>query len=226
MSGLRDAKILGGIGAILLLLSFIPILPIVGIVLLFIAVKKISDEVKDKDIFKNYLNSFIINIIALFILTAMIIAIFLSGIFSFTDPGQFANISDPTSFLAEIEPLLGGLVGCALAGLIFWILLIFGALYLKKSYDSIADKTDVHLFKTTGLLTFIGAITLIIGIGIIILFIARILEIASYFSLPDTLSKKGGSKKELEENKRKCPNCDRIIPEDAMTCPYCSKKLS
>ena len=24
---------------------------------------------------------------------------------------------------------------------------------------------------------------------------------------------------------RRCPNCGRIIPEDAGTCPYCSKKF-
>ena len=58
MGKLRDAKILGGIGAILLLLSFIPFVSIIGIVLMFIAVKYISDETKDKDIFKNYLYSF------------------------------------------------------------------------------------------------------------------------------------------------------------------------
>ena len=65
MGKLRDAKILGGIGAILLLLSFIPFVSIIGIVLMFIAVKYISDETKDKDIFKNYLYSFIFNIIAI-----------------------------------------------------------------------------------------------------------------------------------------------------------------
>ena len=27
------------------------------------------------------------------------------------------------------------------------------------------------------------------------------------------------------EEKRRCPNCVRIIPEDAGTCPYCSKKF-
>jgi Na+/H+-dicarboxylate symporter len=32
----------------------------------------------------------------------------------------------------------------------------------------------------------------------------------------------GGDKKEPN---RRCPNCGRAIPEDAKTCPYCSKKF-
>jgi hypothetical protein len=31
--------------------------------------------------------------------------------------------------------------------------------------------------------------------------------------------------KELSKPDRRCPNCGRIIPFDAVTCPYCSKKF-
>ena len=60
-------------------------------------------------------------------------------------------------------------------------------MYLRKSYNSIAKHTKVHLFRTTGLIYFIGAITLIIAIGIIIILVAKILEIVAYFSLPEKL---------------------------------------
>jgi len=33
----------------------------------------------------------------------------------------------------------------------------------------------------------------------------------------------GGNKKTSSE--RRCPNCGRIIPDDARVCPYCSKKF-
>jgi len=33
-----------------------------------------------------------------------------------------------------------------------------------------------------------------------------------------------GSKKEAS-SERRCPNCGRIIPDDARVCPYCSKKF-
>ena len=63
MSKLSEAKILGGIGALLMLLGgfIIPGLGgIIGLILIFIAVKYISEECKDKSIFDNYyFNSFI-----------------------------------------------------------------------------------------------------------------------------------------------------------------------
>lgn len=34
----------------------------------------------------------------------------------------------------------------------------------------------------------------------------------------------GGEPKRVS-SARRCPNCGRIIPEDAKTCPYCSKKF-
>lgn len=61
-----------------------------------------------------------------------------------------------------------------------------------------------------------GVIWFIIGlllgiIGLIIWFIIR----------PKTYKEKTRGK----EAERTCPNCGRVIPEDARTCPYCSKKF-
>jgi len=228
MSKLSDAKILGGVGALLaLILPFIPyigpILSIVGAVLILIAVKYIADETKDDKIFKNYLLNFILSIIAVFAgLTVIVTAFFGAGGFSFITGLQSANITDLTSFLEYFGTFIAG---CILALIIVWILLIIAMIYLRRSYNSIAEYTKVDLFKTTGLIYFIGAITLVIFIGIIILFIANILEIVSFFSLPDKLPTEAETSKGAGESQRRCPNCVRIIPEDARTCPYCSKKL-
>jgi len=27
----------------------------------------------------------------------------------------------------------------------------------------------------------------------------------------------------MDQNKRRCPNCGRVIPEDARICPYCER---
>ena len=35
----------------------------------------------------------------------------------------------------------------------------------------------------------------------------------------------GGKKNESSKSDRRCPNCGKVIPEDARTCPYCSKKF-
>ncbi|MBN2600230.1 MAG: DUF996 domain-containing protein [Candidatus Thermoplasmatota archaeon] len=189
MSNIGQAKILGGIGALLTLLFIIPnigvILGIVGLVLVFVAVKYIAEETKDHSIFQNYLMNFIFYIIAIgAIIGIMILAFGVSGGMSWITAIQPGDITDFSSFWESFGTLF---IACALAFLVAWIMLLIGALYLKKSYDRIAEHTKVDLFKTTGLVNLIGAATLIIVIGAFIILIAKILEIVSYFSLPENL---------------------------------------
>ena len=35
----------------------------------------------------------------------------------------------------------------------------------------------------------------------------------------------GGEKKAAASSERRCPNCGRVIPDDARTCPYCGKNF-
>lgn len=189
MTKLGEAKIIGGIGALLSLFVFIPyggaLIGLIGLILVFVAVKYIADETKNHSIFQNYLMNFILSIIAIgAVIAIMIIAFGLSGGLSWVQSLQQRNFTDFSSFWASFGTLIGG---CIIAFIIAWVLLILGALYLRKSYTSIAEHTKVDLFKTTGLVYFIGAITLIVIIGIVILVIAKILEIVSFFSLPDNL---------------------------------------
>src|SRR5579885_2959622 len=66
MAKLSDAKILGGIGSILMLLSIVHFtFAIVGLILLLIAVKFVSDITGDQDIFKNMLYAVIIGIVGI-----------------------------------------------------------------------------------------------------------------------------------------------------------------
>jgi len=189
MTKLSEAKILGGIGALLSLFVFAPyagpLIGLVGLVLVFIAVKYIADETKNHSIFQNYLINFILNIIAIGAVIVIMAAAFgLSGGFSWITSLQQQNITDFNTFWASFGTLIGG---CIVALVIAWVLLILGALYLRKSYNSIAEHTKVDLFKTTGLVYLIGAVTLIIIIGAFILIVAKILEIVSFFSLPENL---------------------------------------
>jgi len=80
MGNISNAKIFGGIGALLMLLGIIPqtfgILGLIGFIMVFIAVKIIADESKDKDIFNNYLYSFILVIIAVVVAGAIMLMTF------------------------------------------------------------------------------------------------------------------------------------------------------
>ena len=215
MGKLSNAKIFGGLGALLLFIgSFVPylnfVLPIVGLVLVFIAVKYISDETKDNSIFSNFLINFILTVIAFVALIAgLIITI-----------GGVGILSELEEELSDVETALSFIGGIIISLIIFWALLVFATIYLRKSYNHIAKHTGVHLFRTTGTVYFIGAITLIIIIGAFILLLARILEIIAFFSLPETLPVA-----EPPPTPRHCPECGRSIPMDANVCPYCSKKF-
>ncbi|RLF44725.1 MAG: hypothetical protein DRN29_07935 [Thermoplasmata archaeon] len=179
---LSQAKTYGGVGAILSLVGvFIPyigfIAGIAGVVLILLAVKTISEETKDGSIFSNYLISFILRILA--VIVAIIAFIYFFGISYLVEIGRFQHFGE-----LSLKRLL---IGIIIALLIFWIFEVISFIYLKKSYESIARYTRVDLFRTTGLLYLIGAATLIILIGFLIIFIAGILEIVAYFSLPDNL---------------------------------------
>lgn len=69
----------------------------------------------------------------------------------------------------------------------FWILLILAAVFLRRSFKGVAKYTNVNLFATTGLVYLIGVVTVIILIGTIIIFVAEILQIIAFFSLPDEI---------------------------------------
>lgn len=197
MGDLKNAKMFGGIGSILMLVgAFIPfvgmLLPIVGLVLVFIAIKNIADVAKDNSIFTNYLYYFILNIVAVvavFVIAIVLLGATLSGLgLSYTDllTQTSGETIDPNEIFSNFDfmALIGG---CLIALAVAWIIMIIAAIFLRKSFASITEHTKVGLFATTGLIYLIGAATIIIAIGLIIILIAEILQIVAFFSLPDTL---------------------------------------
>jgi len=193
MNLLNNAKIIGGIGALLTLIgilipSFGFFISVVGFILVFVAVKYISDEVKDKSIFNNFLYFFITIIIAVVVAAAILTITFIeAGGITFINELQSLAYSDPMTIWDTIQPLFTGFIATLV---IFWILMIISIIFLKKSYDKITEYTKVKWFSTAGLIFLIGAVTLIILIGFVIILIGIIIEIIAYFSLPDKLSEK------------------------------------
>ncbi len=184
MASLSQAKTLGGVGAILALLFWVPahvgiVLLVVGLVLMLFAVKNIADIVGDQAIFSNMMYSVILAIIGPIIATVVLLAAaasFIGALNGFT-PG---SMTIPSGFFT----VLGFVV---LAGVILWVCILVSTVFVKRSYDTIATKLRVDMFRTTGLLFLIGAATLIVLVGFVILFIAAILQIVAFFSIPEQL---------------------------------------
>ncbi len=192
MSKLSQAKMLGGIGSILMLLLPVPtaglIVAFVGLILVLVAVKYIADEIKDHKVFNNFLLTFIIVIIGVVVAIFMIVISFFSfgaGI----DWTNFQNVTSMPQFTQMMQtngvvPFLTSII----AGLlVLSITLIFAAYFLRKSYNKIASETHTSMFHTAGLLYLIGALTAIVLVGFVIIFIAFIMQIIAFFSMPENL---------------------------------------
>lgn len=191
---LHSAKLLGGIGSILLLLLPVPaagwLLAIIGLVLVLVAVKYLADELKDHNVFTNYLLSFILVIVGAFLAAIIAVISFFSTI-SGTDWTAFQNLTSPQQVfnMMQTSGLMAFLGGLLIALAVLWVLLIVSAIFFRKSFNKIATDTKTHLFHTTGLMYLIGAATVIVvGIGLIIIYITFIVQIVAFFSLPETLS--------------------------------------
>jgi uncharacterized membrane protein len=160
MGTLHDAKILGGIGSILMLF-----IPIAGQILVLIAAKYISDTTNDKSIFNNVLYAMIFSIIGSIAATMLIYT------------SMFAFLMNPAGALMGVITSLG----------VAFIFLLLGAIFLRRGFNRIAELVNVSHFRTAATLFLIGAILTIIMVGLLIIFIAEIFMIVAFFSLPDQL---------------------------------------
>jgi uncharacterized membrane protein len=185
MGSLSQAKTLGGIGSILSLLGVVPdagpALGIVGLVLMLIAVKYISDTLNNKSVFNNA----IISIVAAIAGIVAGVVVGFVGVLSFFGPGMFQGNMMPGQFQPSdfmsmnfLGPILAGLV-------IIWIAFIISAVFLKKSFDFIASGLNVKMFGTAALLYLIGAVLTIVLVGFLLICIASILEVVAFFSIPE-----------------------------------------
>jgi uncharacterized membrane protein len=186
MATLGQAKTLGGIGSILVLLGFVPyaggVLAIVGFIMILFAVKYIADVVGDHKIFSNMIIAVVLAIVGI----AVAFVVVLGALLSLVGLGSLATITytpgttPSAGFLKVIASIIIGLV-------VIWIFFLIASIFLKRSYDSVAARINVGMFHTTGLLYLIGAATAIIGVGFLIVFIAEILQIVAFFSIPEQM---------------------------------------
>jgi uncharacterized membrane protein len=170
---IKEAKTMGGVGAILTLLGFVPkvgwILSIVGFVLLYLAIKKISEAVNKSEILSDFIKAIVLSIVS-------VIVLFLGGGATFMGIFTYIGGGRPHLFgLAFILFLIG------------WIIAIIASYFYYQALTKTGEATGVNNFKTAGLLMFIGYILLIIVVGSIVVLIGEIFEIISFFSLPDTI---------------------------------------
>ena len=189
---MKQARTMGGVGSILVLLSFVPyvgfILGLAGFVMVLLAVKQISEVVKDKEIFHNVLMAVIFQIVG----SAISVFVVIGSFFAFVGSQVMMAPFGPSFDGFGGPGILGAgavmaVLGSLLAGLIaMWIVLIIAARFLRKGYEGIADKTGTETFRSVGRWYYYGAWLAIVLVGFILILVAAILQIVAFFSLPES----------------------------------------
>jgi uncharacterized membrane protein len=203
MGKLSDAKMLGGIGSIL---QIIPFLSIVGYILTLIAVKFVSDEVQDSSIFSDMIYAVITGILGV-ALGAFVV--FFGALSSIATAGVGA---------------IGGAIGFLA---IVWIALIISSIFVRRAFNKMADKLGVGTFRTAGLLYFIGALLTIVLVGVLLIFIAYILQVVAFFSINDSRSASQPQPQmqaAAQPGFKYCASCGTQMAVSATFCPKCGAK--
>jgi uncharacterized membrane protein len=183
LATISDAKTLGGLGSILVLLTPIPYagwaLGIAGFVMTLIAVKYISDIVKDQKIFNDMLISVVLTIAAIVVGTVVV----LGAVFRVLGMGSFVG----GTFVLSPNITPGNWIGlgaAVFAGLaVVWGILIASSVFLRRSYNTVGTKLNVNTFGTAGLLFIIGAATSVILVGFLLILVAQIMLAIAFFSI-------------------------------------------
>jgi uncharacterized membrane protein len=159
---------MASIGALLLVIgSFVPFLSLVGIILLLVGLRDLARHYNDNSIFENALYAVIFGIIGIVAAGVLLVSLFIGGLFA---SGAFLGLA-------------AGVIVALVVAFIFYILM---ALYFRKAFDSLADKSGQGTFRTAGLLLLIGAVLTIIIVGLILIFVAWILATVAFFSMTPT----------------------------------------
>ena len=213
MSSLESNKNMAGIGSILLMF---PVVSIVGIILLLIGLKGLSENYKDESIYRNAISGVAFLIIALIAIAVAIPLFVLGGMFSIFTLGPFG-----VGF---------GLLSLLLLAVVVFVFYLLAAIKLRKSFDSLAQKSGEHMFETAGTLLFVGAIlTVVFFIGLLLIFVAWIVATIAFFSIKGPQQQYGYtpplSPASPAQVTRFCPNCGAPQDANATFCSHCGKQL-
>jgi len=178
---LETNKKLCGIGSILIAIGFlVPFLGLIGIILLLIGLKGLSNDYNSPSIFQNALYGFIFGIISIIILSIAMITIFFV---------RMSTIISMNGMIMGPFRMFGiELILALLLLIITFVLFLLSAIFYKRSFDIIAEKSGEKLFNTIGILLIIGSVLIILLVGYMILIATWIIAAIAFFSIRGSVS--------------------------------------
>jgi len=222
---LESNRTLGGVGALLIAIgSFCPFLSLVGIILILVAMRGLADHYKDDSMFRNALYGFISGLIGVIAAIALFVTFFFSVMTTTT-------VSPGTNPVAAFSSIYLGAIGLLILILVVvFICFLIQAVFYRRAFDALSNKSGEKMFRTAGLLLLIGAALIIVLVGFVLLFVAWILATVGFFSMKVPTTQVSGPPLppppfSATSGKRNCPYCGGENALDAAFCTYCGKKL-
>ena len=193
---LESSKNLGGIGAILMFIGFLPyaslygILSIVGLILVMVAMYGLAKHYMESGIFNNALYGVITAIVGIMLFAVVVVYALFDFFAELGLTIGMGNFADWAAGLTQMDwanmgfSIIGNfIVYILLALVVLFVFIVITAIFLRKSLKLLSAKTGVGLFGTTGLLVLIGAVLTIIAIGLLLLWIALLLLAVAFFQI-------------------------------------------
>ena len=229
------SKTLAMEGSILLILGLVPyvgwVLGIIGIILLLRGIKEFSNYYQDNEIYKNALTGVKYYIIAL-IAAAVAVTSIVVGVGTATDFAFKSNFVFTAGFAVGLAAFFAGLV-------VAFVFFILASTHLRKTFDELAQKSGEHSFATAGALLWWGSIlTIIFGVGFILIFIVWIFAVIGFFTIrapqqqPYAPQPYGNTQPPTQSSasaaqaQKYCSNCSAPIAPDGTYCSHCGKQVS
>jgi len=203
---LETSKVIGGVGAILMLIGVFPainylgILELIGVIMVLIGLHGVGEHFHEPNIFKNALLSVVALIVGVVAAVAIALTVVLTNITNFIYQlypgwnGDWASLSgltpDTSQFTSgnfDVTSLYPLVIGVLAVLAIIWIFAIISMFFARRSLNQVKDKSNVGLFGTAGLLLLIGAVLIIaFAIGLILMWIGALLLAIAFFQLKHT----------------------------------------
>jgi uncharacterized membrane protein len=195
---IETSKILGGVGAVLMLIgmigfaySYLGVITLVGLILVMIGLYNLAKYYSESGIFNNALYGLIIGIVGGVVSVAVVVAAVLSSLTDFfysIFPGWNGDWTQLPGTMPDwsnlsLDVLTSIAVGILAIVIILWVSAIIATFFAKRSLGSLGAKSGIGLFSTAGLLLFIGALLLIVVVGFILIWVALLLAAIAFFRM-------------------------------------------
>ncbi|MCL2643132.1 MAG: DUF996 domain-containing protein [Candidatus Bathyarchaeota archaeon] len=219
-------KILAGIGSLLYGV------PIIGLVLIMIGMKGLSEHYREPRIYDGLVTGVI-----LLIISSILSIIGMTAIYSGMAGLALAAFSLGMMSGAGIGAGIIGIAGGIVCFIVCFILALLAIRHVRNCLNALAERSGENLFRTAGTLIWVGAILTIIGIGALLIWIGFIIAAIGFFTLKETplpptygytpppSNTQSPSPPTASFKSNFCPNCGTAVAPEATFCAHCGKQI-